>query len=136
MNRINATESDQPTSDTQDVSASGAPSIHRQHNSDRGGDEGLSPAQRWRIQDAMMRSLNNTNSAGMLAMELLRVGWEITGGLASRSERDVVEQDSQDDERENEVMERLGLMVGFVTGFASWCELTWGFHRLTRCWLK
>jgi len=120
---MNATGSDQPTSDTQDISASDTPSIHRQHNSDRGGDEeGLSPAQRWRIQDAMMRSLNNTNSAGMLAMELLRVGWEITGGLAGRSERDGVEQDStrregqeSDDEREDEVMERLGLIVRFVT---------------------
>ena len=130
MNRINAT-SDHPASDTQDIPASNTPNIHRQHSSDRDNDEeGLSPVQRWRIQDAMMRSLNDTNSAGLLAMqELLRVGWEITGaGLVSRSERDGVDQDpmrgeehgsddddDDDDERENEVMERLELMVGFVT---------------------
>jgi hypothetical protein len=56
-------------------------------------------------------------------MELLRVGWEITGaGLTNRSEgeqdptRRGEEQGSDgEDERENEVMERLELMVGFVT---------------------
>lgn len=98
--------SDHSTPDTQDAPVNDTPTIHRQHNSNGDDDEDGPPR---------VPRVRNRNSA---VMDLLRAAFGITSGL---TEWDEIDSDSQrrdgqgsEDQREDEVMETLGMIVRFV----------------------
>lgn len=117
MNRT----SDHLTSEPQVISSNDNPAIHRRHNpAQDDNEEGLYTGAWWSLQEARMRSINDVNSAGLLLMEFLRAGRETTGaGLSEGNEleQNVMRRNGQEseDERENEVMERLEMMVRYIT---------------------
>lgn len=117
--------SDHSAPDAQDATVDDAPTIHRQHNSNRDDDEDEPPR--------VTRPRNRV-------MDLLRAAWGLTADLANSSELDETDSDLRDgqgsgDEREDEVIETLEMIVRFeIIKVDNIVQANLGFRRLMKCW--